>query len=123
MDSENTAIMTTSVANGKNEKRDKPSRSVTTLQQDYAPYTSNVIRPSFCTQFWILLTRMFTQKWRSKATLRLQIIHHVMSGILLGGIFFGMGNDAAMAISNFKFCISILVFFVYTYAMVPVLTC
>lgn len=123
MDNENAAAMTQVILNGKTEKRDKkPQRSIGYLQQDF-PSKIKDTRPSFSTQFRILLGRMLLQRWRSKATLRLQLIHHVVSGILLGGIFFGIGNDSAMALSNFKFCISILVFFVYTYAMVPVLTC
>lgn len=125
MDKNNTQILSTAISNGKIEKRNsqETSKSLPSLLQlDFPTYTNNR-RPTFFNQFSILLKRMLLQKCRSLPTLQLQLIHHIVSGLLLGGIFFNVGNDASMAISNFKFCISILVFFVYTYAMIPVLTC
>lgn len=78
---------------------------------------------SFWTQFIVLLKRMMLQIVRNKSVLIMQSIHHVVSAIILGVIFCGIGNDAKMARSNFNFCLASMVFFVYTYAMVPVLSC
>lgn len=78
---------------------------------------------TFWTQFYILLCRMFLQIWRNKSVLIMQTIHHIFSAIALGSIFNGIGNDAQMIRSNFNFCLASIVFFVYTYAMVPVLSC
>ncbi|XP_013136906.1 PREDICTED: ATP-binding cassette sub-family G member 1-like isoform X1 [Papilio polytes] len=76
---------------------------------------------TFLTQFLILTKRMFIQSRRNSITLWIQLVHHVVSAVLLGSIFLLVGNDAAVPIVNFKFCISVLVFFMYTYIMIPVL--
>lgn len=55
--------------------------------------------------------------------LNIQFFHHLVSGMLIGGIFFGTGNDASQSVSVFKYCISVNVFFMYTYVMSPVLLC
>lgn len=78
---------------------------------------------SFPTQFSVLIKRMFLQMSRNRSMIWIQIIHHLISGGLLGSIFFGIGNDASMVVSNFNFCLSVMVFFVYTHVMVPVLLC
>lgn len=91
----------------------------TTQTEDFSYEFAN----GFRTQFLILLGRMFLQMSRNKTMIWIQIIHHLISGGLLGSIFFGIGNDAGMAVSNFNFCLSVMVFFVYTHVMVPVLLC
>ncbi|GLV37361.1 uncharacterized protein CBL_10672 [Carabus blaptoides fortunei] len=77
--------------------------------------------PSPFWQLWILLGRMLLQRWRNKAFLISQLIHHIVSSVLLGAIFYGIGNDAAYFLPNFKLALSIGVFYVYTYVMVPIL--
>lgn len=75
------------------------------------------------TQFTILLGRMLLQMKRNKTMLWIQLLHHVISGLLVGGIFFGIGDDASQVLANFKYCVSIVAFFMYTHVMVPVLIC
>lgn len=75
------------------------------------------------TQFWVLLGRMFMQMRRNKPMLWIQLLHHILSGLIVGSIFFGIGDDAAQMLANFKYCMSVLAFFMYTYVMVPVLIC
>ncbi|CAB3255750.1 unnamed protein product [Arctia plantaginis] len=76
---------------------------------------------SFWTQFCILSKRMFVQTTRNTTALWIQLAHHILSGLIIGSIFFKVGNNAGMPIVNFKFCLTCLVFFVYTHTMVPVL--
>ncbi|CAH0714590.1 unnamed protein product, partial [Brenthis ino] len=76
---------------------------------------------TFLTQFIILIKRMFLQMRRNKLSLWIQLLHHVSAAVLLGGIFFLIGNDGNVPIVNFKFCLSCVVFFMYTYVMIPVL--
>lgn len=78
---------------------------------------------TFIQQFTILIRRMFLQMSRNKTMLYIQFFHHLLSGLLLGGIYFGTGNDATQTIAIFKYCISINVFFMYTHVMAPVLLC
>lgn len=78
---------------------------------------------SFWTQFSIIIGRMFLQMKRNNVILIMQAIHHIFSALVLGSIFYGIGNDAKMIRSNFNFCLAMMVFFIYTYAMVPILHC
>lgn len=43
--------------------------------------------------------------------------------MLIGGIFLQIGDDAKRPFANVKFCLSVLVFFLYTHIMTPVLLC
>ncbi|KAJ8721314.1 hypothetical protein PYW07_002089 [Mythimna separata] len=76
---------------------------------------------SFWSQFMILSSRMFIQNRRNMTSHWIQLAHHLVCALLLGSIFFKVGNNAAVPIVNFKFCLSCLVFFMYTYVMIPVL--
>ncbi|KAI7815557.1 ABC subfamily G member 4, partial [Rhyzopertha dominica] len=76
---------------------------------------------NFWTQFSILLGRMFLQMRRNKPMLVIQLLHHILSAILVGSIFYKIGDNAGQMIANFKYCLSIVAFFMYTYVMVPVL--
>lgn len=67
----------------------------------------------------ILLNMVFV----FQLALWIQLLHHVITALFLGGIFFDIGNDAAKPITNFKFCFTIVIFFTYTYLMVPILIC
>nr|CAD7612859.1 unnamed protein product [Timema genevievae] len=73
------------------------------------------------TQFKILLRRMALQSSRNKSIFFIMLLHHIFSGFVLGGIYFGSANDATKPFMNFKFCISVLVFFMYTHIMTQVL--
>ncbi|BES87415.1 ABC-2 type transporter [Nesidiocoris tenuis] len=77
---------------------------------------------SFWRQFTLLFARMMLQKRRHVLGIWLQIIHHVLSGFLVGIIFQKVGNDASRPFDNFKFCLCVSVFFMYTHCMIPVLT-
>ncbi|XP_059475129.1 ATP-binding cassette subfamily G member 4-like [Neocloeon triangulifer] len=72
-------------------------------------------------QFMVLLCRMLLQTSRSKAMLRLLFTHHLVSALLLGGMFYDIGDDAGMAYQNIKFFICMIVFFLYAYMMAAVI--
>lgn len=77
---------------------------------------------TFSTQFSILLARKTKQFVRNSTGLWISLFHHCFSALLLGSIYFGIGADGNRPFENFKFCISVIVFFVYTHVMGPVLT-
>lgn len=58
-----------------------------------------------------------------QVSLGIQLFHHLFSAVLIGGIFVQTGDDAKRPFANVKFCLSILVFFLYTHIMAPVLLC
>ncbi|XP_047119631.1 ATP-binding cassette subfamily G member 4-like [Schistocerca piceifrons] len=96
-------------------------------QYDYAlmfkkdSHWSSDFPTSFFMQFIIILRRMLLQKSRNTVALWLQFIHHLGLGIILGSLYFGVGNDATKPFVNFKFPLCCLVFFMYTHVMTPAL--
>jgi len=50
----------------------------------------------------------------------LKISLHIFLGIVIGGMFFNMGNDGSKALFNFGFCFATLIFFLFI-PMLPVL--
>ncbi|XP_066257383.1 ATP-binding cassette subfamily G member 4-like isoform X2 [Euwallacea similis] len=76
---------------------------------------------SFCSQLGILLSRTFLQMSRNHSVILIQFLHHLASGLLVGSIFFKLGNDGSQTMAIFKYILSVNVFFMYTYVMVPVL--
>lgn len=77
---------------------------------------------SFWSQFCILYARMLLQLSRNKSGIALQLFSHSIAAVLLGTLFFGIGNNAEMALGNFFFCIGVSMFFIFTYLMTPALT-
>ncbi|XP_063363293.1 ATP-binding cassette sub-family G member 4 [Cydia amplana] len=76
---------------------------------------------SFLQQFYTLLCRMLTQISRNRQGLWIQLIHHVMCGVLIGLCFLNMANDGTQMFNHLKMCVGLVIFFAYTQIMVPVL--
>lgn len=74
-------------------------------------------------QLCVLLRRMFLQTWRNKIGLIIQMMHAIISASFLGGIFLDIGDNVTRPFENFKFCIGVLVYYMYTHFMVPILLC
>lgn len=74
-------------------------------------------------QFWILLKRTISTTLRDKALTRMRLAAHFVIGILLGLIYYDIGNNAAKVMSNAG-CIFFTVMFTMFTAMMPtILTC
>ncbi|XP_018356652.1 PREDICTED: ATP-binding cassette sub-family G member 1-like [Trachymyrmex septentrionalis] len=71
-------------------------------------------------QFGTLVKRMMMQTYRNRNYIYLKISLHIFLGIVIGGLFFNMGNDGTKAIFNFGFCFACLIVFLYV-PMLPVL--
>ncbi|KAF4518793.1 hypothetical protein B566_EDAN005414 [Ephemera danica] len=71
-------------------------------------------------QFRVLLMRMMLQVWRDKSHLTLKFSLHLALGILIGFMFYDMGNDGSKTMFNFGFCFTCIIFFLYI-PMMPVL--
>lgn len=72
---------------------------------------------SYSQQVWILLCRMILQQGRNMTGFWIQFGHHLAIAVMLGLTFQGVGNNAARPFDNFKFLISVEVFYVYTQIM------
>lgn len=69
-------------------------------------------------QFWILLKRTVLSILRDQTLTRMRLISHFIIGILLGLIYYNIGNDAAKVMSNTG-CIFFMVMFTMFSAMMP----
>ncbi|XP_055917320.1 ATP-binding cassette sub-family G member 1 [Eupeodes corollae] len=75
---------------------------------------------SWILQFRLLLHRMLIQMWRDKSYIKLKFIVTIALGIVVGGIYDGVGNDATKALFNFGFAFTIIIAYLYL-PMMPVL--
>ncbi|CAG4983721.1 unnamed protein product, partial [Parnassius apollo] len=91
------------------------------LRIDKIQTEKNYFPTSFTTQFVILIKRMYVQSKRNSINLFIQLMHHLVCALSLGGIFYMVGNEGSTPMSNYKFFLSVLVFFVYTHSMTPIL--
>ncbi|KYQ50171.1 ATP-binding cassette sub-family G member 4, partial [Trachymyrmex zeteki] len=75
---------------------------------------------SWIDQFNTLVKRMMMQIYRNRNYMYMKISLHIFLGILIGAMYFNMGNDGSKALFNFGFCFACLIFFLYM-PMLPVL--
>uniref|UniRef100_A0A1B6G7Z6 ABC transporter domain-containing protein n=1 Tax=Cuerna arida TaxID=1464854 RepID=A0A1B6G7Z6_9HEMI len=71
-------------------------------------------------QFQILMYRMMLQNWRQIGYILFKAVMHVFVGLIIGGLFFQMGNDGSKTIFNFGFCFVTMIIFMYI-PMLPAL--
>ncbi|KAL1506835.1 hypothetical protein ABEB36_006124 [Hypothenemus hampei] len=69
-------------------------------------------------QFLVLFSRSVCTIFRDKTLTRLRLVAHFIIGILIGAIFYGIGNDAAKVMSNAG-CLFFTVMFMMFTAMMP----
>lgn len=61
--------------------------------------------------------------YRNKIALYIQLVHHVVCGIMFGLIFYQAGNDGERMFDHLKYCIGVVFFLAYTQVIVPILSC
>jgi hypothetical protein len=77
---------------------------------------------TFASQFYDLLTRNFLLSMRNRTFLGLRMFMHISVGVLLGAIYYDVGNDAANILNVFRLIFVALSFLTYTsyYSLVVV---
>ncbi|XP_039305436.1 ATP-binding cassette sub-family G member 1 isoform X2 [Solenopsis invicta] len=78
------------------------------------------LKTSWIDQFSTLVKRMMVQIYRNKNYMYLKIVLHFFIGLVIGALFFNMGNNGSKAYTNFFFCLSCIMIFLYL-PMFPVL--
>lgn len=74
-------------------------------------------------QFCILLKRSMYMILRDKTLTRLRLVAHFVVGILIGSIYYNVGNDAAKVMSNAGLLFFTVMFMMFTAMMPTILTC
>uniref|UniRef100_T1PBK3 ABC-2 type transporter n=1 Tax=Musca domestica TaxID=7370 RepID=T1PBK3_MUSDO len=75
---------------------------------------------SWWLQYRILLHHMVTKMWRDKSYIKLRFYMNIILGLIVGGIYVGVGNDASKALFNFGFAFTIVIAYLYL-PLMPVL--
>lgn len=79
------------------------------LCQDNGTYAT-----SFCRQLFVLIARTFLLLWRDPALTFWRIVIHLTIGLLIGTLYYGIGNDANMIFNNFRYIFLSIMFLMYT---------
>ncbi|XP_070153216.1 ATP-binding cassette sub-family G member 1-like isoform X2 [Polyergus mexicanus] len=64
-------------------------------------------------QFKTLIERMILQLYRNRNYIYMKISAYIFMGLIIGSLFFNMGNDGSKTMFNFSFCISCIILFLY----------
>lgn len=69
---------------------------------------------SFCRQLVILIARSFLLLWRDPSLTMSRVAIHLIISLLIGTLYFGIGNDAHMVFNNFRYIFLSIMFLMYT---------
>ncbi|EDW64893.1 ATP-binding cassette sub-family G member 4 isoform X1 [Drosophila virilis] len=99
----------------KKKKKNKPTMSMPTLELDPAHLCKreNIYATPFYRQLSILLLRTFLLIWRDSSLTTMRFGIHLAIGLLIGFLYYGIGNDAANSMNNFRYVFYTIMFIMY----------
>lgn len=69
---------------------------------------------SFWRQWYLLMIRSFLCLCRDRSLTAMRIVIHACIGVMVGVLYFGIGNDAAMIFNNFRYIFMSIMFLMFT---------
>lgn len=76
--------------------------------------SENIYATPFYRQLGILLLRTFLILWRDKSLTTIRFIIHLVTALLIGCLYQGIGNQAENALNNFRYCFYSIMFIMYS---------
>lgn len=73
----------------------------------------NIYATPFYRQLSILLIRTFLILWRDKSLTTMRFVIHFITALLIGFLYYGIGNDAGNALNNFRYIFYTIMFIMY----------
>lgn len=73
-------------------------------------------------QFWVILKRTFLFSYRDWTLMYLRLFAHILVGILIGSLYYDIGNDGHKVLSNLGFLFFNMLFLMYTSMTITILS-
>lgn len=117
-----------SICNGKtyyseNEKSNLSNAKFCSDENENVYSINNDFPISFWRQFSVLTKRKFLQMKRNKLSIAIAFGVNIIIGVLLGLLFYEIGMKGSKMQANIKYFYCIVMHFLFTYFMVPILLC
>lgn len=98
---------------------------LTTFQLDTTKFCrgNGTYATSFCRQWYMLMIRSLLCLSRDRSLTAMRLVIHICIGLLIGTLYFGIGNDAAMIFNNFRFIFLSIMFLMFTSFSTTSITC
>ncbi|XP_076239723.1 ATP-binding cassette subfamily G member 4 isoform X1 [Calliopsis andreniformis] len=101
---------------------DKKDNAEVALLDDSIVVTPERYPTSECQQFWIVLKRTLLFSRRDWTLMYLRLFAHVLVGLLIGTLYYDIGNDGAKVLSNLGFLFFNMLFLMYTSMTITILS-
>ncbi|XP_076227052.1 ATP-binding cassette sub-family G member 1 isoform X2 [Nomia melanderi] len=101
---------------------DKKDNADAALLDDTIVVTPERYPTSECQQFWIVLKRTLLFSRRDWTLMYLRLFAHILVGLLIGALYYDIGNDGAKVLSNLGFLFFNMLFLMYTSMTITILS-
>lgn len=94
-------------------KKKKKPRPALDLDPAALCKRENIYATPFYRQLGILLLRTFLLIWRDSSLTTMRFAIHLVTGLLIGTLYFGIGNDGAQTLNIFRYLFYTIMFIMY----------
>ncbi|XP_076629116.1 ATP-binding cassette sub-family G member 4 isoform X2 [Colletes latitarsis] len=101
---------------------DKKDNADVALLDETIIVTPDRYPTSECQQFWIILKRTLLFSRRDWTLMYLRLFAHILVGLLIGALYYDIGNDGAKVLSNLGFLFFNMLFLMYTSMTITILS-
>ncbi|XP_054002971.1 ATP-binding cassette sub-family G member 4 isoform X1 [Hylaeus anthracinus] len=101
---------------------DKKDNADVALLDDSIIVTPERYPTSELQQFWIILKRTLLFSRRDWTLMYLRLFAHILVGLLIGALYYDIGNDGAKVLSNLGFLFFNMLFLMYTSMTITILS-
>ncbi|XP_026668854.1 ATP-binding cassette sub-family G member 1 isoform X2 [Ceratina calcarata] len=101
---------------------EKKDNADVALLDDSIVVTPERYPTSECRQFWIVLKRTLLFSRRDWTLMYLRLFAHILVGLLIGALYYDIGNDGAKVLSNLGFLFFNMLFLMYTSMTITILS-
>lgn len=95
-------------------KKRKKSQHVIKIDTSKCCRRSETYATTFCRQLGLLLMRTFLIQSRDRSLTAMRFLIHFVVSILIGALYFGIGNNAWNVFNNFRYIFFSIMFLMFT---------